>query len=139
MAAPNLYEELKEALKDFKDFLDTNTGKIKPAIAPLNQLTGGRVTELINKLIDLMNKLKIEIGKLDPSVVPGLDEMTTFTASVKTLLDTAKSLLPDQAATINDVLAVADVVTGLPSITEIKEEIINLIQAVINNLEALKA
>lgn len=139
MAAPNLYEELKKALKDFKDFLDANTAKIKPAIAPLNQLTGGRVTELLNKLIDLLNKLKVEIGKLDPAVVPGLNEVTTFTASVKTLLETAKNLLPDQAGTINDVLAVADIVTGLPSLAQIKQEILDLIQAIITKLQELKA
>jgi hypothetical protein len=137
--ATNIYEDLKKALKDFKDFLDANTSKIKPAIAPLNQLTGGRATQLIDKLIDLMNKLKIEIGKLDPSVVPGLDDVTKFTQSAKTLLETAKNLLPDQATTINEVLAVVDVVSGLPSLSQIKDEILNLIQAIINDLQTLKS
>ena len=139
MAAPNIYEELKKALKDFKDFLTANAAKIKPAIKPLDQLTGGRVTELLNKLIDLMNKLKAEIAKLDPAAVPGLNEVTTFTGNVKTLLETAKNLLPDQAGTINDVLAVADVVTGLPSLAQIKQEILDLIQAIINDLQTLKS
>lgn len=139
MAATNIYEDLKKALKDFKEFLGANTSKIKPAIAPLNQLTGGRVTQLIDKLIELMNKLKTEIGKLDPAAVPGLTEVTTFTQNVKTLLETAKNLLPDQATTINEVLAVADVVTGLPSLGQIKQEILDLIQAIINDLQTLKA
>ena len=86
-----------------------------------------------------MNKLKTEIGKLDPAAIPGLNEVTTFTGNVKTLLETAKNLLPEQAGTINEVLAVADVVTGLPSLAQIKQEILDLIQAIINDLQALKS
>ncbi len=139
MAAPNLFEELKTALSEFKGFLDDNVGTIKPAIAPLDQLTGGRVTELIDKLIDLLNKLKAEIDKLDPTVVPGLDKVTTFTQSVKSLLETSKSLLPDEADTIDDVIGVADIVTSLPSIEELKTEIMSLIDAIITHLVNLKS
>ncbi len=32
----SLFEDLKDALKDFKDFLDQNVNTIKPAIAALN-------------------------------------------------------------------------------------------------------
>lgn len=139
MAAPNLFEELKTVLSQFKEFLAANVDKIKPAVAPLDQLTGGRVTELINKLIDLMNKLKAEVDKLDPNLIPNLGEVTQFTQSVKSLLETSKSLLPDEADTINDILGVADIVTSLPSVEQLKDEIKTLIDTIITHLNSLKA
>lgn len=139
MAAPNLFEELKSALQEFKDFLDANVNTIKPAVAPLDQLTGGRVSELITKLIGLMNDLKGEIDKLDPNLVPGLDKVTTFTQSVTTLLQTSKSLLPDQASTIDDILGVAGIVTSLPSIDQLKTELKALIDAIVGHLNSLKS
>jgi ABC-type transporter Mla subunit MlaD len=139
MAAPNLFEELKTVLNQFKEFLAANVDKIKPAVAPLDQLTGGRVTELINKLIDLMNKLKAEVDKLDPNLIPNLGEVTQFTQSVKSLLETSKNLLPDEADTINDILGVADIVTSLPSVEQLKDEIKTLIDTIITHLNSLKA
>ncbi|MDJ0753552.1 MAG: hypothetical protein QNJ45_08555 [Ardenticatenaceae bacterium] len=139
MASPNLFEEIKEALDEFKKFLDDNASTIKPAIAPLDQLTGGRVSELIDSLISLLNKLKAEVDKLDPNLVPGLDKVTTFTESIKTLLESSKSLLPDETDTIDDVIGVADIVTSLPSIDEIKGEITGLIDAIITHLNNLKS
>lgn len=139
MAAPNLFEELKSALSQFESFLNTNRGTIKPAIAPLDQLTGGRVTELIDKLIDLMNKLKAEVDKLDATAVPGLAQVTQFTQGVKSLLQSAKTLLPNEAATIDDIAGVADIVTSLPSINDIKTAILQSITNVIGHLTFLKS
>lgn len=139
MATNNLFEEIKEALNDFETFLDENVSTIKPAIAPLNELTGGRVTELIDALIDLLNKLKAEVEKLDPGLIPELDKVTTFTNSVKTLLETSKNLLPDEADTIDEVIGVADIVTSLPSIDDIKAEITGLIDTIIGHLNDLKS
>ena len=139
MAAPNLFEEVKTALNDFKVFLDGNVSKIKPAVAPLNQLTGGRISELITKLVDLMNKLKAEIDKLNPNLVPGLAEVTRFTQGIKTLLQTSKSLLPNETATIDDIIGVADIVTSLPSIDQLKTEIKGLIDAIVGHLNSLTA
>lgn len=139
MAAPNLFEELKSALDTFKTFLDENVGKIKPAIAPLDQMTGGRVSELITMLVDLMTSLKAEVDKLDPNLIPGLADVTTFTQNITTLLETSKGLLPDQADTIDDILDVAGIVTSLPSIEQLKEEIKGLIDAIIAHLNSLKS
>ena len=138
MAATNLYEDLKKALSDFKTFLDANVGTIKPAIQALKAMVP-QVGTFLGKLIDLMNQLKAEVQKLDPGAIPGLDKVTTFTQSTKTLLQTAKSLMPDQAAAIDDVLAVADVVTGLPSLDQVKQEILGLIDAIIVHLNTLNA
>ncbi len=140
MPVQNLFDDLKKALSDFKTFLDDKKTVIKPAIAPLNQLTGGRVTELLDKLIELLNKLKEEVTKLDPAQIPGLADVTTFTQSVKTLLETSKNLLPDQTSTINDVLSVVDVVGGLQGLTtQVKQEVLDLLQAIIGDLQFLKS
>ena len=137
MAAPNLFEELKSALDTFKTFLDDNVGKIKPAVAPLDQMTGGRISELIGMLVDLMTSLKAEVDKLDPNLIPNQADVTTFTQSVKTLLETSKGLLPDQGDTIDEILDVAEIVTSLPSIEQLKEEIKGLIDAIITHLNNL--
>jgi hypothetical protein len=138
MAADNLFQELKDVLQDFKDFLDANVPTIKPAIQAIASLIP-QVTELIDKLIDLMNKLKTEIQNLDVSAIPGLAEASEFTTKVKAFLEAAKNLLPDETETIDDVLSVADVVTGLPSLDEVKAEILALVDAIVAHLNSLKA
>jgi ABC-type transporter Mla subunit MlaD len=138
MAEQNLFQELKDILQDFKDFLDENVPVIKPAIQALASLIP-QVTELIDKLIELMNKLKAEVEKLDVAGIPGLSEASEFTDKVKSFLTAAKNLLPDESDTIDEVLGVADVVTGLPSLDEVKAEITTLIDAIVAHLNSLKA
>jgi len=138
MAAENIYQELKDVLQDFKDFLDENVPTIKPAIQALTSLIP-QITELLDKLIDLMNKLKTEIENLDVSAIPGLEEASSFTEKVKAFLDAAKNLLPEETDTIDDILGVADVVTGLPSLDEVKSDILSLLDAIIGHLNSLKA
>jgi hypothetical protein len=138
MPAQNLYQELKDVLEDFKSFLDTNVATIRPAIVALRSIIP-QITDLIDKLIDLMNKLKTEIQNLDVSAVPGLDQVSSFTTSVKTLLETSKNLLPSEADTIDDVLGVANVVSGLPSLDTVKTDILSLLDAIIVHLNSLKS
>lgn len=138
MAEKNLFEELKDVLQDFKTFLDSNVPTIKPAIQAIASLIP-QVTELIDKLVGLMNSLKTEINKLDVNAIPGLAEASNFTSKIKTFLDAAENLLPDQKSTIDDVRSVADVVTGLPSLDAVKAEIIALIDAIVVHLNSLKA
>ena len=140
MPEQNLIEQLKKALNDFKTFLDGKKDIIKPAIAPLDGLTDGKVSKLITTLIKLLNDLKTEVGKLNPSLIPHLDDVTNFSASVKTLVEASKSLLPNETATINDVLTVVDVVSGLGSLTtEVKTAINGLIDGIIADLNFLKS
>ena len=138
MAAPNLYEELKDVLQELKDFLDENVPVIKPAIAAIAAMVP-QVTDLLDELIELMGKLKTEIQNLDVSAVPGLDKVSAFTASVKTLLETSKKLLPNETAAIDTIADTADVVTGLPSVDQLKNEIISLIDAIVAHLNSLKS
>ncbi|MGR9046373.1 MAG: hypothetical protein ACU83N_13855 [Gammaproteobacteria bacterium] len=137
MAAQNLFDELKQALTTFKDFLHDNVAVIKPAIQALTSLVP-QVGELIDKLIDLMGKLKTEINNLDPGAIPGLDKVSEFTTGVTGLLTTAKNLLPSEADAIDEVLAVTDVVSSLPSLDAVKAEIIALIDAIVADLNQLK-
>ena len=138
MATPNLYQELKDALQEFKTFLDTNVPVIKPAIQALKSVVP-QIGDLLDKLIELMGKLKTEIQNLNVSAIPGLDKVSQFTGSVKTLLETSKNLLPNEAGAIDEVLAVTNVVTGLPSLDAVKADILGLIDAIVVHLNSLKS
>src|SRR5258708_2766588 len=133
----NLYSDLKNALGTFKDFLDQNTAMIKPAIQALESVVP-QISDLVSKLIDLMGKMKTEIQNLNVSGVPGLDQVSKFTSAITTVLTTAQSLLPDQASAIQDVLNVTSVVTGLPSLDSIKQDILTLIDGIVADLNQLK-
>ncbi len=138
MAEKTLFEELKDVLADFKKFLDDNVSTIKPAIAALSAAVP-QITDLINSLIELMGKIKTEIENLDVSSIPGLSEVSNFTDSIKTLLDTSRDLLPEDAkGTADDVLEIVNVVSGLPSLEDVKAEILSLIDAIVVHLNSLK-
>ncbi len=139
MAADNLFEELKDVLQEFKDFLDENVSVIQPAVAALKAILPDQIDDLLTKLIDLINKLKTEIQNLDVGSIPGLAEVSDFTSKIKAFLTAAKNLLPEEADEIDEVLAVADVITGLPSLDDIKTEIIALLDAINGHLNTLNA
>lgn len=134
---PNLYQELRDALKEFNDFLDANVPKIKEAVVALGSMFP-KLKELIGKLIELMGNLKKEIEKLDVTAVPGLSELSKFTTGVTTLLTTAKNLLPSQAGAIEDVLGAVNVVGSLPTFQNLKDEILTLIGKIVTHLNTLK-
>jgi hypothetical protein len=136
--ADNLFEDLKKALNDFKSFLDANVPVIKPAIAALDGI-GVPINDLLDQLVALLGQLKTEIENLDVSAIPGLDQVSQFTSGTKALLEAAKNLLPDASDEIDSVLSIADVVTGLPSLDQIKQEILDLIDAVVADLNQLKS
>jgi archaellum component FlaC len=136
--ADNLYQDLKKALQDFKDFLHGNINNIKPAYTALKALVP-RVEDLVDGLIDVLGKVKDEIARLDVNAIPHLQDLSTFVTSTTTFLQTAKTLLPDEASAIDDVLAATDVVSGLPSLDAVKADIIQLVDAVVADLTSLKA
>ncbi len=138
MAENNLFEELKESLDDFESFLDDNVSTIKPAIQQLASLIP-QINDLIDSLSSLMGSLKTEIENLDVSSIPGLSEVSGMTEKVTTMLTSAKNLLPDQSGAIDEVLGIANVVTGLPSLDDIKNEIVSLINAIVVHLNGLKS
>jgi ABC-type transporter Mla subunit MlaD len=137
MGNGNLFQELHDILVEFRDFLNDNVPTIAPAIQAIASLIP-QVVELIDKLIELMDKLKTEINNLDVNAIPGLEEATEFINKIKTFLNAAKSLLPDEQETINDVLAVADVVGSLSGLDSVKQDILQAIEDIKGHLASLK-
>jgi hypothetical protein len=133
----NLYEDLRNALRDFKQFMDANVGTIKPAYQAIVNVVP-RLESLVDELNDLLNRVKTEIQNLNVSAIPGLDQVSSFTEQVGTFLDSARTLLPSESATIDEISSALDVVGGLPSVDEVKGEIISLIDAVRGHLTGLK-
>lgn len=138
MADQTLFEQLKEVLADFKKFLDDNVGTIKPAINAIAAIVP-QVNELIDLLTGLLGKLKTEIDKLDVGAIDGLAEVAEFTAKIPAFLEAAKKILPGEAASIDQISDVASVVTGLPSVGDVKTELLGLIDAIVVHLNSLKA
>ena len=134
----NLYQDVKDAMTTFKKFLDDNTATLKPAIAALKPIVP-QIGDLLTKLINLMGQLKTAIANIDVTNIPGLSQVSAFTASISTLLTTAEALLPQQKPAIDDVLSAANVVTSLPSLSTVKQDILNLIDGVISDLNALNS
>jgi hypothetical protein len=134
----SLFEDLKAALKEFKEFLDQNVNTIKPAIAALKSLVP-QITELLTKLVDLMGKLKIEIQSLNVNAIPGLAQASEFTTKMTGFLNAMKTVLPDESSDIDKVLEVAGLVAGLPSLDSVKAEILGLIDAIVGHLNTLKS
>ncbi|WP_407343267.1 hypothetical protein [Pengzhenrongella phosphoraccumulans] len=137
MADQNLFDQLKSVLAEFKTFLDANVPTIKPAIQAIASLVP-QITELLDELIGLLAKLKTEINNLDVGAIPGLGEVATFTGMIPALLDAAKKLLPNETSSIDAIASVADVVTGLPSVDAVKQELVDLITAITAHLTSLK-
>lgn len=136
----NIYQEVKDAMATFKKFLDDNTPVLKPAIAALKPIVP-QIGDLLTKLIDLMGQLKTAINNIDLSTIGGdaLGKISAFTAAVTGLLKAAESLLPQQKDAIESVLGAASVVTGLPSLDTVKQDILNLIDGIIADLTQLNS
>ncbi len=138
MADNNIYEELKDALDDFKTFLDENVGVIRPAIQALAELISG-IVDVIDLLVGLMNDIKTEIQNLDVSAIPGLSQVSEFTSQITGFLDAAADLLSAEAeGTVSDIRSALNVVGGLPSLDDVKQDIQDLIDAIVGHLNSLK-
>jgi phage-related minor tail protein len=137
MADKNLFKELEDALTEFESLLKTNAPLIKTAVGTIAALFP-QIKDLIKKLIELMGKLEAAIDKLDVKNIPGIEEVSKFTTQITTVLTTAKGLLPAEAAAIDEVLAVADVVTGLPSLEAVKADIKKLLESITTLLKSIQ-
>ena len=139
MAEKTLYEELKDVLQDFKDFLDENVSLIRPAIQALAGMIP-QLNELIDLLVELMGDIRTEIENLDVSAIENLDKVSSFTEKIGSFLDASSDLLPDDAeGTVTQIREVVSVVGGLPTLDQVKQEILDLIDAIVVHLNSLKA
>lgn len=136
--AQSLYQDLQTALKQLDDFLTANIDKIKPAVGPINTATGGKLFELIDQLVVLLNELIKKINSLNVGTIPGLTEISNMVKAVKAVLDVSKSLLDDDTE-VNKALAVVNVVAGLPTLDKVKDDVIKLINDIIGKLNSLKS
>jgi hypothetical protein len=135
--AQDPFQQLKQVLQDFRTFLDQNVSTIEAAIRPLRSILP-QINDLIDKLIGLMTSLKSEIDKLNPGAIPGLGQVTTFTGKISTMLDSVKTILPQEGAAIDDVRTALSVVGNLQNLDQIKTELLALIDAINADLNRLK-
>jgi phage-related protein len=136
--AENLYQDLKNLLQEFKDFLDPKIAVIKPAVQALAALIP-QINDLLTQLITVLQEVKTTVQNLDVGAISHLSDVTDFTGHIKTFLTEAKKLVPAQAATIDEALNTVDVVGSLPSIDQVRTEIVSLIDDLIGDLNQLKA
>lgn len=137
--AADLFNDLKDVLQEFKDFLDDKVPVITPAIQALKTIIPDQINSLLDLLSGLMTKLKTEIQNLDVSAVPGLSDAAEFMERIKAFVTAAKALLPDDASDLDAVADAADVIGSLPSLDDVKDEIIALLDAISAHLNTLKA
>lgn len=135
--AENLYQDLKDALQTFRDFL--NPERVGLITEVYKALRGSirQVEELLTKLIDLLGQVKTQIQNIDVNI-PGLSEMSGFVQSTRAFLQTTRKLLPEQAESIDAVLTATDVIGSLPSLDQVKTEVINLIDEIVGILTGIK-
>jgi hypothetical protein len=132
----NMYQQLKDALQQFERFLNTTTATLGPAIRQLKPMVP-QIGDRLSELIDLMKQLRDAVNPIDVSNMPGLQQVTQFTTAVTTGLPTAELPLPAEKAAIDDVLSGATVVTQLPSLGDVKQQIPDLFTGIVADLQAL--
>jgi hypothetical protein len=137
MADTNVYQELKDALSKFKDFMTTNLDIIKTALKAAAAFIP-QVPGVIDQLVGLLNTLKAEIDKIDPSKLTGVAQISALTDGVAAILTATKAILPDQSSAIEGVTTALGVLKSVPSLTQIKTDIISLITDVTNLLTQVK-
>lgn len=136
MAEVNIYEEMKNALTEFKGFLDDHINEVKAAVDLLRPVLGEQINQLVTALAEVLGKIRTKIQELDVNI-QGFDQVTSFTSSVTKVLEASKNLVPDLSSEVDAVLGAAQVVSSLPSLGQIKQELLDLLQEVINHVNSL--
>jgi hypothetical protein len=140
MASANPYQDLKDALQELWDILDTSEeyDAIAAAITAL-AVVFPDITKLIDELIGLLNQLKKAVEDLNVTGVPGLEKVTQVTAAATAIAKAAQVLLPDNKQEgVTSVLNLLSQVSGLPSLDTVKADVIKLITDINGKLAALK-
>lgn len=135
--AMNVYQELTTTLNEVKTMLDQGADLIRPAVKTLSGIVP-QIKEALDLVIAVIGKIKAEVAKLDTSMIP-IDQVLPFINGAKSLLGTAKKLLPDNQAEINQALEVVSIVASCPTPEQIKAEAIGLLDAVSTQIGSLKA
>lgn len=135
--AVNVYDELKNALVQVNSILEQGTDIIKPAVHALAAVVP-QINELLDKVLDLLGRLKVEINKLDVSAIP-VDKVLPFLDGLASLLETSRNVLPaDSKDTIDTASSVINVIKTIPTPEQIKAEVVGLLDSVSGHITALK-
>jgi hypothetical protein len=134
----NVYFQLGETIKGFGDFLDNNTQNVKSGIHAVASIMP-QTQHLADSLIYLMENLRNTIATIDSGSILHLDELSTFGAKVNMILQSAKELLPNEPNAIEDVKRTTHVLSDLPTLGGIKEEIVGSLDGIIGHLHELKS
>ena len=139
MAETNLYEDLRDELQKFDTFLDEKADTIRPAVqALIAQIP--QLGEVIDLLVGLMNDISSEIANLDLGGFEDvLGDVTEFTEQISNFLTASGPLLGEEASgPVGQIEDLLTVVGSLPSFDQVKDEIIQLVESIVENLESLK-
>jgi hypothetical protein len=137
--AVNLFEELKDTLEEFKVFLQDNVATIQPVISALRAIFPDQIGALLNTLIGLMNTLKTEVNNIDLTGISNIDKVAEFAGKITNLVNASRALLPNASDEFDAVSNAASVISSLPTVANIKDEIIALIDTIIGHLNTLNA
>lgn len=140
----DIYKDLQAALKKVDDFLTPeNVAAIKSVFKPIDKVLDGRLTLLVDRLIELLTKIKAEVAKLEfsPDITAKLTKISDFTDAAKAVLEAAQILLANDSASlakIDEALKAVNIANALPTVGDVKGEINTLIDKVIAELKDLK-
>jgi len=113
--------DVHTALDGFSTFLNGPVfGQIKEGI----KKAAGKIpqiTVVVDKLIELLDTLLVEIDKLDPD--HALDQVPTFMAAVSQLLTAAEQMFTPPAGIDEAVAAVTDIATLLKQIRDLLPDV----------------
>jgi hypothetical protein len=98
-----------------------------------------QIPDMLDQLIVLMAALRTQIQNLNVTNVPGLGQVATFGQLINTSVEDSRLLLPNEAARMDRLIATTDVLIGLPSLDQIRSDILSLIDAIVVHLNDLKA
>jgi ABC-type transporter Mla subunit MlaD len=138
MAEQTIYQELRDSLAEFHQFLADQATTVGPAIRALAGIVP-QINDLIDKPIDLLNKLKVEIDKISQLVPAQAQQALEYAQQIKSFVEALRAMLPNESDAIEEVANVADILAGLPTFGQLKEEIKTLINNIITLLQGMKS
>jgi ABC-type transporter Mla subunit MlaD len=143
MPVENLYEQLNDALQEFKSFLDklvaTDEFDILKTVLETLQGFVPQITQMIDKVIELLQDLKAGIAEIDLGNIPDLDTATKLSANITATLAAASPFLPGRHSEITTVVNTANVIASIPGLTEeLRNKIIACIDVIIDRMTKLK-
>jgi hypothetical protein len=136
--AGTIYDELRDALAEFKAFLQNQASTVGPVIKSLATVVP-QINDLIDKPIALLQALKVEIEKISNLVPAEANTALEYAQKLKGFVQALQAILPGEDGTINDVSNVADIIAGLPSLSNIKAELDTLIDEIIALLQGMQS